>query len=89
MYFLFMTGSKKHFEKKIEKLGFEKVYESDLYVEFERYIKEYNYTQVLAFLHKATGNHLIQSFEKGTDDAVGISFKEMEICLQYAKKLGW
>ena len=38
-------------DKKLKKIGFKKI-EDGLHVQYERYNKKYNYTQVLALVHK-------------------------------------
>jgi len=77
-------------------LGFEKIEESCYGVVYERYNEEYKFTQVLHLAHKASGRHIVQSYDKDLSDAknigstcVGLSMYEMELCLKKMRQLGW
>lgn len=82
-------------DKKLEKLGFKKV-DDGLHVEYERYNKKFNYTQVLSLLHKESGYHIVQSYDKNLMDenkignvCVGLTMYEMKLCLKKMKEKGW
>lgn len=80
-------------DKALAKIGFKKVYESDLVVQYER-DEKHAYTHVLELQHKASGKHLIQSFDKGTNaegfnHAVGITAKEAALAIVKMRRLGW
>lgn len=76
-------------DKKFEKIGFKKIEENDLRVSYERYVKDYDYTQVLDILHKRSGYHIVQSYEKRTDGVVGLKMYEMKLCLKKMKEKRW
>lgn len=75
-------------DKKFEKLGFKKV-DDGLHVEYEKYNEKYNYTQVLALVHKQSGYHIVQSYDKSNGDCVGLTMYEMKLCLKKMKEKGW
>lgn len=75
-------------DKKFEKLGFKKV-DDGLHVEYERYDKKFNYTQVLSLLHKESGCHIVQSYDKNNENCVGLTAYEMKLCLKKMKEKGW
>lgn len=83
-------------DKKFEKIGFVKIEEDKYGVRYERKNEKYNYTQVLAILHKASGRHIVQSYDKELMDAkligntcVGLTYQEMKLILKKMKKLGY
>jgi hypothetical protein len=86
----------KNIDKKFEEIGFIKVSEDKYGATYERDNVEYNFTQVLAILHKASGRHLVQSYDKDLADTkgignacVGLSYYEMKLALKKMKKLGY
>ena len=86
----------KSIDNKFEEIGFIKVRENDYGVTYERKDRNYNYTQVLAILHKASGRHIIQSYDKDLMDSkkigntcVGLSYYEMRLALKKMKQLGY
>lgn len=83
-------------DKKFEKIGFVKVRDNQYGATYERQNAEYGYTQVLDILHKATGRHIVQSYDKEIFDAegigntcIGLTYYEMKLALKKMKKLGW
>lgn len=83
-------------DKKFEKIGFIKVEEDKYGVIYERKNEKHNYTQVLAILHKASGRHIVQSYDKELMDSkligntcVGLTYQEMKLILKKMKKLGY
>ena len=75
-------------------IGFTKVYESNLYVQYERFNEEYKYTQSLDLGHKHNGYHLIMSSVKevnkeGYNNMVGLTMYETKLCLKKMRELGW
>lgn len=79
-------------DKKLEELGFVKTYESNTILEYERYNNKYDFTHVLSFIHKKSGNHMFISFEKGLNkdcfnNAVGLTKKELKLCYKKLKEL--
>lgn len=82
-------------DKKFAELGFEKVSEDKYGVTYERTNVVYGYTQVLAILHKASGQHIIQSYDKDLMDSekigntcVGLNYYETKLALKKMKKIG-
>lgn len=83
----------KNIDEKFEDIGFKKVKEDKYGVVYERYDEKYKYKQVLDILHKASGKHIIQSYD-GTNTAselfspmVGLTGYEMKLALKKMKKL--
>lgn len=89
-------------DKKLRKIGFIKVYEDrghgrfvseDEYgVSYERQIEKYGYTQVLDIRHKASGKHLIQSFQKdvnvdGFNNTVGLTYEETKLAMRKYRQM--
>lgn len=86
----------KNIDKKFEEIGFIKVSEDKYGAIYERKNEEYNYTQVLAILHKASGRHIVQSYDKDLMDSkmigntcVGLSYYEIKLVLKKMRKLGY
>lgn len=86
----------KNIDKKFEEIGFIKIEEDKYGVRYERNDVEYNFTQVLAILHKASGRHIVQSYDKDLMDTknightnVGLTYYEMKLVLKKMKKLGY
>lgn len=86
----------KNIDKKFKEIGFIKVNEDKYGATYERKDEKYNYTQVLAILHKASGRHIIQSYDKDLMDSkmigntcVGLSYYEMKLALKKMKQLGY
>lgn len=85
----------KTIDDKFAELGFEKIKEDNYGVIYERKNIVYEYTQVLAILHKASGQHIIQSYDKDLMDnkklgntCVGLNYYETKLALKKMKKLG-
>lgn len=86
----------KNIDKKFEKIGFIKVKEDKYGATYERKDIEYNSTQVLDILHKESGRHIVQSYDKDLVDdkrigntCVGLSYYEMKLVLKKMKKMGY
>ena len=86
----------KNVDKKFEKIGFIKVSEDKYGATYERKDEKYNYTQVLAILHKASGRHIVQSYDKNLMDSkligntcVGLTYYEIKLVLKKMKQLGY
>ena len=86
----------KTIDEKFAEIGFIKS-EEDMYgVIYERNVEEYKFTQRLALLHKASGRHLIQSYDiRLTDEkkigntCVGLTMYEAKLCIKKMKQMGW
>jgi hypothetical protein len=83
-------------DQKFKEIGFEKNYENRLRVTYSRYCKKYKYTQRLELLYKASGRHIVQSYDPSLCDrknigntCVGLSMYEMKLCLKKMKQMGW
>lgn len=88
--------SLKSIENKIKKLGYKKTYDEDKIIEFQMEDKQFHFIHEVSIIHKQSGKHLIQSYQKGTPKGenfwspmVGLTFEETELFLKYAKKLKW
>lgn len=86
----------KNIDKRFEEIGFIKVSENKYGATYERKDKKHNYTQVLAILNKASGRHIVQSYDKELMDSkmigntcVGLSYYEMKLALKKMKQLGY
>ena len=86
----------KSIDKKIEELGFKKVANNDCVVSYERLDKKYGYTQCVDILHKASGRHILQSYDKYLHDriglgntSVGLTGYEMKLFYKKMKKMGY
>ena len=86
----------KNIDKKFEEIGFIKTREDKYGVFYERINTKYNYTQELAILHKSSGNHIVQSYDKELFDnkcvgntCVGLTYYEMKLILKKMRQLGY
>lgn len=86
----------KSIDEKFAEIGFKKVREDKYGVEYERKNKKYAYIQSLCLLHKKSGKHIIQSYDKNLMDekkigntCVGLTMYEMKLCLKKMKQMGW
>lgn len=86
----------KTIDAKFEEIGFKKVEETEYGAEFERYDEDFKFTQTLCLLHKQSGRHIVQSYDKALMDAkgigntcVGLTMYEMKLCLKKMKQMGW
>ena len=86
----------KSIDKKFEEIGFFKLKEDEYGAVYEREDRHYGYIQVLAILHKASGKHIVQSYDKELFDSkkigntcVGLTYYEMQLAQKKMKKLGY
>lgn len=86
----------KNIDRGFEEIGFVKVSEDKYGATYERKDEEHKYTQVLAILHKESGRHIVQSYDKELMDSkmigntcVGLSYYEMKLALKKMKQLGY
>lgn len=82
-------------DEKLESIGFVKVSEDEYGANFERVNNEYKYTQCVDLIHKASGRHIIQSYDKELMDekkigntCVGLTGFETKLFLKKMKKIG-
>lgn len=79
-------------DRKMEKLGFEKIEENKFGVSYRKENKEYNFTQRIDIVHKSSENHLIQSYVEGTNsdgfnNCVGLTYAEMKAVMKKYREL--
>lgn len=82
-------------DDKLNGIGFVKVNEDKYGVEYERKDDEFNYTQVVSIIHKASGRHILQSYDKDLMDeekignvGIGLTGYEMKLFLKKMKQIG-
>ena len=85
----------KNIDEKFNDIGFIKVKDDKYAVTYERKNDKYGYTQVIDILHKKSGKHIAQSYDKNLFDSknigntnVGLTYYEMKLILKKMKK-GW
>lgn len=78
-------------DEKLKKIGFKRIYEYNSVASYERYNKEYKYTQVVDLMYKRNGKHILLSYDKHLMDdkfigntCVGLTYKELKL---FAKKM--
>jgi hypothetical protein len=81
-------------DEKLNEIGFTKIKEDKYGASYERKVDKYNYTQILDLLHKASGVHIIQSYQKdvnenGFNNMVGLSMYETKLALKKMRQMGW
>lgn len=81
-------------DEKFKEIGFIKVQEDKYGVSYER--KRAGFLQKLDLLHKASGRHILQSYDPNLFDnktigntCVGLSMYEIKLCLKKMKEMGW
>ena len=86
----------KTIDDKFQDIGFKKIEEDEYGVVYERYNLDYEYTQTLALMHKASGMHIVQSYDKELTDrrnigntCVGLTMYEIKLCYKKMKQMGW
>ena len=82
----------KNIDEQLMEIGFIKSEENKFGVCYKRECKELRYTQRLDILHKASGNHLIQSYQEGVNsdgfnNVVGLNYKEMKLAMKKYRQL--
>lgn len=89
--FLFKTV-----DEKLDSLGFVKTEDNEYYVSYERKDIRYDFTQVVDLLHKKSGRHIIQSYDRHLGDnkkigntCVGLTYQEAKLFCQKMKQKGW
>ncbi len=86
---------KKTVDEKLADIGFVKVNENKHGVDYERKDGKFNYTQVVSIVHKRSGRHILQSYDKDMKDeygvgntCVGLTGYEMKLFLKKMKQIG-
>lgn len=85
----------KSIDEKLKEIGFDKISEDKYCVTYKRYNSKYNYWQCVDILHKASGRHILQSYDENIMDekkigntCVGLTGYEMSLFVKKMKKLG-
>lgn len=85
----------KSVDEKLKEIGFVKIEEDKYGVKYERKNSKYNFTQSVDILHKASGRHILQSYDKDLIDekkigntCVGLTGYEMKLFLKKMKQVG-
>lgn len=86
----------KSVDEKFAEIGFAKVREDEFGIEYERYNEKYGYRQALVLLHKQSGKHIMQSYDRDLMDekltgniGIGLTMHETKLCLKKMKQMGW
>lgn len=82
-------------DDKLADIGFAKIKEDEYGVSYERENSKYNFTQSVDILHKASGRHILQSYDNELMDqkkigntCVGLTGYEMKLFLKKMKQIG-
>ena len=82
-------------DEKLNDIGFVKIEEDKYGVRYERKNSKYNFTKSVDILHKASGRHILQSYDSELIDqkkigntCVGLTGYEMKLFLKKMKKIG-
>lgn len=85
----------KSVDEKLKEIGFVKIKEDKYGVRYERKNSKYNFTQSVNILHKASGRHILQSYDNELMDqkkigntCVGLTGYEMKLFLKKMKQVG-
>jgi len=84
----------KTIDEKLNDIGFIKMDETKYGVKYQRVNNECNYIQCLDLLHKASGKHLIQSYQKdlnkdGFNNMIGLTIYESKLAVRKMKQMGY
>jgi hypothetical protein len=86
----------KSVDEKLEKRGFKKVKDNQFIVSYTRYNNEHEFTQNVDICHKATGHHIIQSYDSKLFDqegigntCVGLTYSEIKLFAKKMKQKKW
>lgn len=87
----------KSIDDKFAEIGFEKVCDDQYSATYERKDNRFGgYTQVLSILHKNSGRHIVQSYDKDLYDVkkigntcVGLTHYELKLVMKKMRKKKW
>lgn len=86
----------KTIDEKLADIGLIKVEDNSYVVSYERRDERYGFTQVVDILHKASGHHNVQSYDRELFDdknigntCVGLTCYEMKLLAKKMKEKGW
>lgn len=82
-------------DDKLADIGFQKIKEGQYGVRYKRKDDEHSFVQTVDIFHKASGRHLLQSYDAGLTDqkmigntCVGLTGHEMKLFLKKMKQIG-
>lgn len=81
-------------DKNLEKLGFQKVEETEGFVRYES-TSSTRYVHVVDLVRKSSGNHIIQSYQKDAEITgvysvmIGLPYAAAKSCVKKMWELGW
>ena len=83
-------------DEKFAEIGFVKVEEDKFGAIYERKDIVHSFTQKICLMHKASGQHITQSYDQNLMDGqkigntcVGLTMYELKLCLKKMKQMGW
>ena len=81
-------------DEKFKEIGFVKTRDDEYIVDYEKEVKAFGYIHQISLCHKASGRHIIQSYEKGCNkdklnNMVGLTPYEAKLCIKKMKQKGW
>lgn len=79
----------KSVKDKLNDLGYILVYEGKLVLQFEKYNDQFEYTHSVDIIRKSKRTPIIQSYQKGTDNMVGLNIIDAALFIKLIKKLKW
>lgn len=62
----------KNVDEKLAEIGFKKIEENRYCAAYERHDDNHGYTQRVSIMHKSSGKHILQSYDKDLFDSKGI-----------------
>ena len=79
----------KSVDEKLSEIGFEKSYESDSGVDYEKYVGGFHFVHKVSIVRKSSGKHLLCSYAPDTGCiGVGLTGYEMKLFLKKMKQMG-
>lgn len=79
----------KSVDEKLSEIGFEKIYESDSGVDYEKYVEDFGFVHKVSIVRKSSGKHLLCSYAPDTGNiGVGLTGYEMKLFLKKMKQMG-
>jgi hypothetical protein len=79
----------KSIDDKLKDIGFTKMYDSNLVVQYERTNTQFKYIHGVDLVRKTGRCPIIQSFQKDNSKMVGLTILEAKLFLKKIKKLKW
>ena len=79
----------KSVDEKLSEIGFEKSYESDSGVDYEKHVEGFNFVHKVSIVRKGNGKHLLCSYAPDTGYiGVGLTGYETKLFLKKMKQMG-